>query len=365
MRRQWTKKEINQWYENLGWLRGSNFLPSNVINRLDMFQSWGREEHLECADRELALHESVGFNTIRIWANFDVYYAEPRKFMDTLEQYVALAAKHHQRVMIVLAYEEDLPYGETFIPKKLGPQKLWHNHFNRDYAAEAEHRERGELRHYAEYPELKPLFWRMVTSIVKKYRHDERVFCWNVVNEPGIIIGDRAVPLLEELFGLVRSLNPDQPLCADVWRGVREDGSLNSAAEQKALELSDCISWHSYSHFDSFCAQLKALRRYGRPILCTEWLNRVNQNFVQDVYPYLFEENVASYCWGFVQGLTCTTEPWEHLWHLYDRGEDISRYDMRLWQHELFRANLRPYDPNEYEVLKKVNRNAQTNEEQK
>ena len=136
MKRKWTVKEINDWYAKLPWLRGCNFLPSNCVNRLDMWQSFGRDKHLDTADKELKLCEELGFNTVRLWANFDVYYKEPRQFMKTLESYISLCDKHNQLVMLVLAYEEDLPYGDVFVPKKLGKQKLLNNHFNRDYELE-------------------------------------------------------------------------------------------------------------------------------------------------------------------------------------------------------------------------------------
>lgn len=55
MNRKWTEKEIKEWYDSLPWLRGSNFLPSDCVNRLDMWQSFGREEHLKTADKELDL----------------------------------------------------------------------------------------------------------------------------------------------------------------------------------------------------------------------------------------------------------------------------------------------------------------------
>lgn len=121
MKNRWTEQEIKEWYDSMQWLRGSNFLPSNCVNRLDMWQSYGREEHLKTADRELALCKEIGFNTVRLWLNFDVYYKEPEEFMVTLESYISLSAKHNQGVMPVLVYEEDLPYEEKFL------QKIWGN----------------------------------------------------------------------------------------------------------------------------------------------------------------------------------------------------------------------------------------------
>ena len=355
MKRKWTVKEINDWYSKRPWLRGCNFLPSDCINRLDMWQSIGREEHLKTADKELQMCEDLGFNTVRLWANFDVYYKEPRKFMETLEMYIDLCDKHKQLVMLVLAYEEDLPYGDTFVPKELGKQKLWNNHFNRDYEKEEEIKQTIGFKHYMEYPEIKPIYLEMVEKIVKKYKNDSRVFCWNIMNEPGILLGDRTIPILDDLYTLVRSLNPIQPLCSDVWCGLKEDGTCNTNAENHGVELSDLMSFHSYSPYQLFVEKISFLKaNYDRPVLVTEWLHRCNHNNVQEIYPLLYLENMASYCWGFVAGGTCTTEPWNGFWAEVEKNPEVN-FDFTKWQHDLYRINYRPYDPREISVIKRIN----------
>ena len=167
MKRQWTEQEINEWYAKQPWLRGTNFLPSDCINRLDMWQSFGREEHLKTAETELKLSEETGFNTVRLWCNFDVYYKEPEEFMQTLESYISLCAKYHHSVMLVLAYEEDLPYGDKFVAKELGAQKEYYNHFNRDYELQDKLMAEHAYKHYTEYPEIKPIFMEMAERVVK------------------------------------------------------------------------------------------------------------------------------------------------------------------------------------------------------
>lgn len=352
MKRQWTEAEANEWYKKLGWLRGCNFIGSDCANRLDMWQSYRCEEKLQTADRELALAKEIGFNTVRLWANFDVYYEEPEAFMDILERYLVLCQKHGQRVMMVLGYEEDLPRGDVFVPKKLGQQ---------EYAL-GEHQGRVpmtpeqkavESHHYMEYPELKDKFLQMVQRIVRKYRDDERIFCWNIWNEPGVERGERAIEFLDIMFDLVRAEDPVQPLCADVWRGLRE-GKPQTKEERHALELSDVISFHSYSEYRWFVENLSHMRKYNRPIFVTEWLHRINHNNVQEVYPLLYMENVANYCWGFVVGKTQTHEPWPVMWENYYSGK-ATHYDFTKWQHDLFRPNLRPYDPREIEIIKQFN----------
>ena len=353
MNRRWTCEEANAWYEKQGWLRGCNFIGSDCANRLDMFQSYKSEQKLETAERELALCQKIGFNTVRIWANFDVYYAEPEAYMEIFDKYIELCAKYGQKVMVVLTHEEDLPRGDVFVPKKMGEQ---------EYAL-GEHQGRKQLsaeekaipeKHYMEYPELHDTYIEMIRRTVEKYKNDERIFCWNIYNEPGIIIGtDRSIKIMTELFELVRSLDPIQPLCADVWRSIR-NGDFSTKEEGVAVELSDVISFHSYQAYEKLVAEIRFLQKFNRPLFQTEWLHRINHNDVQNVYPLLYLANVSNYCWGFVIGKTQTNEPWPCLWEEWDRGEG-EKYDFTKWQHDLFRPNLRPYDPREIMLIEKFN----------
>ncbi len=352
MKRQWTCEEANAWYEKLGWLRGCNFIGSDCANRLDMFQKHKAEEKLATADRELALCQRIGFNTVRIWANFDVYYAEPDSYMEIFDRYIDLCAKYGQRVMVVLAHEEDLPRGDAFVPKKMGEQEYALGYHQGRLRMSEEELAKAP-KHYMEYPELRPLFLEMVQKTVRKYAHDDRIFCWNIYNEPGITIGERSMELLRELFALVRAEDPDQPLCADIWRSVR-GGKLSTAEEKLALELSDVISFHSYQSYEKLVYEIGFLKKFNRPLFQTEWLHRINHNNVQEIYPLLYLENVANYCWGFVVGKTQTHEPWDVMWEQWDKGEDRG-YDFTKWQHDLFRPNLRPYDPREIALIEKFN----------
>ncbi|MBQ5810813.1 MAG: hypothetical protein IIW23_04450, partial [Clostridia bacterium] len=103
-----------------------------------------------------------------------------------------------------------------------------------------------------------------------------------------------------------------------------------------------------------FLESISDLKKFNRPIFVTEWLHRINHNNVQEIYPLLFLENIACYCWGFVVGKTQTNEPWPGLWVDYEKGWRPD-YDFTKWQHDLFRPNLRPYDPKEIALIKHFN----------
>lgn len=356
----WTNQEANDWYQQFGWLRGCNFIGSDCANRLDMFQQYQCEEKLITAERELALARRIGFNTVRIWANFDVYYAEPESYMEIFHRYIELCGKYGQRVMVVLAHEEDLPRGDKFVPKEMGEQKYALGEHQGRFPLSKEEKAKTP-HHYMEYPELHDMYIKMVKETVRKYKDDERVICWNIWNEPGITIKDRSIPFLHELFEVVRNERPIQPLCADVWQGM-DGGHPHTEQERIALELSDVISFHSYSEFPRFVEQLSYLKQLERPIFLTEWLNRINHNNVAEIYPTLYLENIANYCWGFVLGKTQTNEPWGVMWDQLDAGHG-EHYDFTKWMHDLFRPNLRPYDPREVAIIEKFNQLADNGKE--
>ena len=355
MKRKWTCEEANEWYARQGWLRGCNFIGSDCANRLDMYQKHKCEEKLATAEREIALCQKIGFNTVRIWANFDVYYKEPDSYMEIFDRYIDLFARYGMKVMVVLCHEEHLSRGDVFKAKPLGEQ-TYALGYHQGMAPLSPEEAALEPKHYLEYDETRELFIEMVRRTVEKYAKDERILAWNIYNEPGITLGtERAMKIMTELFEIVRSYDPIQPLCADIWRS-KKDGQIATPEERLSLELSDVISFHSYHDYARQVEELHYFKQFNRPIFQTEWLHRVNHNNVQEIYPLFYITNVSNYCWGFVVGKTQTNEPWDCMWEQLESGDERSKYyDYTKWQHDLFRPNLRPYDPNEIALIKKFN----------
>lgn len=361
MKRRWTAEEATEWYEAFPWIRGCNFIGSDCAGRIDMWQSYRSEEHFATAERELALAEKIGFNSIRLLVEFDVWYQEHDAFTENLERYIALAASHGLSVVIALANEAAISRGE-FSLKPLGEQSYALGYHQGRLPLSPEQAAKPGI-HPLEVEPWKSHYLRMVREIVEKYRDDERVVMWNVYNEPGIIIGERAIPLLSALFETVRACDPVQPLAADVWHPVK-GGEISNPIDKVSFELSDVISFHSYTAYRWFVPQIEALKKLGRPIFLTEWLNRISHNDVAEIYPLLYLEKIACYCWGFVVGKTQTNEPWDSLWLQYENGTH-PELDFTKWQHDLFRPSLHPYDPHEIEIITEYNTLADAREKSK
>ena len=352
----WPREKAWEWYGAQPWIRGCNYMPASAANRLDMWQEYGSRERFEEMDRELALAESIGFNTVRVLLEengFGAWYYEHDAFMRNFEKFLAVCARHGIRAIICLGNDCSRPKQLWSVPKP-GPQPCdWGYHGGRRLSQHGSFP--GAIGYIsADDPELKPKFFRMCEEVMSKYREDDRILFWNIWNEPGNNgRGQVSAPLVREMFELAWRIDVRQPCAADLWRGNANPPP--GTAEGVAAELSDIVSYHSYGPLPAqieFARKLK--ERFGRPLVNTEWLARIRGCYVQDCYPFFAQNRIGCTCWGFVAGKYQTYEPWEGMWKDVERGKG-QQYDFTKWFHDLFRPSLRPYDPKEIDVIKHVN----------
>ncbi len=345
----WSVEQAWDWHRKQPWLRGCNFMGSDCCNRIDQWQELGFEERLATADRELALAASVGYNSIRLILQFEVWDQEHDGFMARLDRYLATAAKHGISAMICFGNDCTVPKDENYVAPRLGPQKVdWGYHGGRKNSP---HDSRQTVGYSAlDEPDCARRFYQMVGEVVERYAHDDRVVIWDLFNEPGNSNrGNLSLPHMVRFFEIAREIGPRQPLTTGVWR-VTGDNAIPEI-EQVALDLSDVVSYHNYGSYDTNILLLERLKGYGRPLFNTEWLHRMQHNDVFTLFPLFYLEKVGCYNWGFVAGLYQTYEPWEGVWRRYEAGgaRDV---DFTKWQHDLFRPSLRPYDPRETELIR-------------
>lgn len=351
MRERWSNEKAWDWYKSKKWIRGCNFISSDCANRIDQWQSYGATDRFKTVDEELALAKSVGFNSIRVLVEYDVWDMEHDAFMQNLETYLQICDKHGITCMIVLANDCQTPK-ENYKKTVLGEQ-----HFDLGYHGGRKvspHQKGEETYNIFDEPEIATRYIAMVREIITKYKDDKRVILWNILNEPGNRRGDKSLEFMKKMFQTAREIDPIQPLAADIWNGINEDGSARTNIEQAAMDLSDVISFHWYGDFCSMVKFVTALKKTNRPIFCTEWLHRISGNNIFEIFPYFFSEGIASYQWGLVASYkTQYFEPWNMLWEQYDNADkDALHLDFTKWQHDLFRPSHHPYDPNEIKIIK-------------
>ncbi len=113
------------------------------------------------------------------------------------------------------------------------------------------------------------------------------------------------------------------------------------------LTQSDVISFHNYRPLAELKKDVEALKRYRRPMLCTEYMARPAGSTFDPVLAYLKEEHVGAYNWGFVAGKSQTIYPWDSWQKPYAAEPPV-------WFHDIFRRDGTPYDAGEVAFIRKV-----------
>ena len=147
------------------------------------------------------------------------------------------------------------------------------------------------------------------------------------------------------------TLASSKPLTADVWRMSTSLDQM-SPIERRAAELSDVITFHYYGPYTNMIPLIELLREnFDRPLINNEWLNRLNDNNYKEIFPLFYLEKIGSYSWGLMQGYSQTFEPWGG----YFRNPAFmeGKLDLTKWQHDLYRFNGYPYDPNETKLIRR------------
>ncbi|HXB99010.1 MAG TPA: cellulase family glycosylhydrolase [Terriglobales bacterium] len=341
----WTSDQANKWYLQQPWLVGSNFITSSAINELEMWQPDTFD--LPAVDRELGWAQSLGMNTMRVFLHNLLWQQDSQGFLRRIDQFLEVADKHHIRITFVLldsVWDPRPHLGKQPAPKPHVHNSGWVQAPGADLLKD-ESRWNTELKPY-------------IIGVLSHFHDDKRVLMWDLMNEPdnrndvykATELPDkaaRALKLLREEWKWARSVNPAQPLTSGVWKGNYSSDSSLSEMERFQLQNSDVITFHSYDPPDVMSRRIDSLRRYHRPIICTEYMARPLGSTFASILPLLKKEHVGAYNWGFVNGKSQTIYPWDS-WEKSYSGEPA------IWFHDIFRKDGAPYDARETELIRQL-----------
>jgi endo-1,4-beta-mannosidase len=345
----WTEQKANDWYRQQRWLVGSNFIPKSAINELEMWQQATFD--LPEIDKELGWAEGVGMNIMRVFLHDLLWQQDPAGFHRRIDQFLSVAASHRIRVIFVLfdSCWDPLP--------QLGPQRppipgVHNSGWVQSPGAKV-------LADPAQYPRLK----NYVQGLVGAFANDPRILAWDVWNEPGSDTTgsypktemkiqekiDRVTALLPQVFQWAREVNPTQPLTSGVYE-VDTSADENALEEIEKIQVreSDFITFHNYSWPESFRGEITWLRRFHRPIVCTEYMARPLGSTFDTILPIAKQEQVGAINWGFVAGKTQTYYPWESWQHPYILDQPP------VWFHDLLHADGTPYRQAEVDLMREL-----------
>lgn len=341
----WSEERAREWYDKHGWVVGCNFVPSNAINQIEMWQ--GDSFSPEIIERELGWAAGLGFNTMRVFLHQLVWEDDPDGYLQRIEQYLSIAHKHGIKTMFVLfdAVWDPFP--------KLGKQPAPRHHVHNSGWVQCPGYD--VLNDPSKYDELHSY----VNGIVSFFKNDERILIWDLFNEPDNMnltsykdddyIAHKAelsMALLKKTINWVRVINPDQPITMAPWQENWHESHRVSALDEYMFSHSDIISFHNYEDKKNLEQRILSIKqRYNRPMLCTEYMARPFGSTFQEILPLFREHNIGAYNWGLVAGKSQTHCPWDSWSKEYINEPE-------LWFHDIFRENGEVYKKEEAEFLR-------------
>lgn len=332
----WTESEINEWYSAQGWCAGCNYVPSNKVNQIDMWQEESYDH--EIMDKELGWAQEIGFNVIRVFLHDMAYYADKEGFKARLDDFLSICQSHGQKAIITFFTNGGQQYN-----RRLGKQpeaipgthnKLWARTPGFDWARNPERND--SLKNY-------------VQDVISTFAQDDRIFCWYLYNEPWNVSiyqvnDDRHVdpyPLLTAVFRWARECGPTQPLTACMYENFSPSNAFIG-------ENADILTFHSYKDSTDVNEWLRKLEFYHRPIMCGEYMGRPSSTF-QEIMPILKRHNVVAVNFGLVAGKPGYFWPWGSP----AIGPNDKQYP-DVWFHDIFWPDGKPYSEEEIALIKSL-----------
>ena len=343
----WPEQRANAWYAQQPWLVGSNYVPKSAINQLEMWQeaTFDPQE----IEKEFAWAEAMGMNTMRVFLHDLLWQQDAGGFEKRIDQFLTIASRHHIRPIFVLfdSCWDPLPHLGMQHPPIPG---IHNSGWVQSPGAAA-------LADANQYPRLKAY----VHGVVGAFAKDDRILAWDVWNEPGADnlgsypkeeLKDKTAlvtMLLPLAFEWAREANPMQPLTSGVWAvDTSPDGANLGELQQIQLRESDIISFHNYSWPEDFKREVTWLKKYGRPVICTEYMARSVGSTFDTVLLIAKQERVGAINWGFVAGKTQTYLPWESWEHPYVLDQPP------VWFHDVLRPDGTPYRQAEVDLIRQL-----------
>jgi hypothetical protein len=349
----WSLDQAAQWYQNLPWLVGSNFTPSNAINQLEM---WQKETFdLPRISLELSWAQALGLNTMRVFLHDLVWSQDSAGFKSRIDQFLTVTDKYGIKPVFVLfdsCWNPNPHLGQQPAPVPGVHNSGWVQSPGAD-----------GLTDQNQYARLEDY----VKGVVSAFAHDARVLMWDVWNEPdnmNVASYPAEEPvnkvaliqnLLPQVFQWARSASPIQPLTSGIWIGDWSSFLTLNSMQKMQLENSDVITFHNYGVPNDFQQRVRWLSQYSRPLICTEYMARPLGSTFDPIMEIAKRNNVGVINWGFVAGKTQTYYPWDSWQHPYPQQPYPQMYN-GPWFHDVLRPDGTAYSEEETGYIKQITR---------
>ena len=356
----WTEERAWQWHSENGWMVGTNFNPSTSINQLEFWQEDTYDP--ETIERELEWSAELGMNMHRVYLHNLLWDQDSIGFLERVDNYLNISESKDIKTLFVLL--DDVWHPVPKLGKQPEPIPFVHN------SGWVQAPGSEILGDSSRHDELK----NYVKGVISHFADDKRVVGWDLYNEPdnvassdpenlvnninfrGLNRGPEvkekhiySLSLLKKIFMWAREVNPSQPLTVGLWKDSETWNDIDnlSAIDRFAISNSDVISFHAYGDLEETRKKIEDLEKFNRPLLCTEYLARGEQNTFQIMLPLFKEKEIAAVNWGFVAGKTNTAFPWSSWQVEFDSLP-------KIWHHDIYLPDKTPYDEKEIAFLKNI-----------
>ncbi len=331
---------MRDFYFEDNWLFGANFIPSNAINQLEMWQE--ESFSIDLIERELGYAKRIGMNVMRVFLHDLLWEQDAEGFLSRIDSYLTVSDSLGIKTMFV--FFDDCWCDHFALGKQPDPIPLSHNS---GWIKSPGTRAADDLSQ-------RPRLERYVKGVMTRFADDRRIVAWDLYNEPGNgdagddrtdsgLRENASLPLLLDIFKWAREVSPSQPCTAGVWNDADSFKELNRVC----LECSDIVSFHYYggkAAMSDRIAMLQNTAADGRPIICTEYMARHKGSTFDDILPLLQASKIGAVNWGLVSGKTQTIYPW-------DAYQKPDRYEMPF--HDVFHPDGSLLVSEEKEVFEK------------
>ena len=320
----WTKEKADQRVPQNGLLIGANFTPSTAVNQLEMWQAETFDP--VTIDRELGWAEQIGMNAMRIYLHHLAWQQDRAGFKNRMKKFLDIANRH--RMHIILVFFDDCWQDAYGLGKQPAPIPSVHN--------SQWLKDPGSL--IDSQPLLMDTLQLYITDIMSSFGRDKRILLWDLYNEPGAFRREeKSWPLLKNVVRWAREAKASQPITIGLYNPKL------TAFNKFQLENSDVITFHNYRDSVSLKEALDTLVKFGKPVICTEYMKRPNGSTFQTCLPIFKRYGVGAINWGLVAGKTQTN---------YPQGNRGGEPEPEVWYHDIFRKDGSPYDTEELKYIK-------------
>jgi hypothetical protein len=352
----WTEDQARVWYSKQPWLVGANYIPSDSINQLEMWQaaSFNAAE----IDRELGWAQNIGMNTMRVFMHDLVWEQDPEGYKQRIDQFLSIASRHGIKPIFVI-------FDSCWDPfPVLGPQHRPTPGVHNSGWVQSPG-ERG-LEDLNQVPRLSAY----VHGLIAAFAGDQRILAWDLWNEPdnsnAIAYGSVETKdktalvenLLPKVFAWARDTHPIQPLTSGVWNGDWSSLDQMTPLARIQVEQSDVITFHNYGWPEEFEKRIKDLQQFHRPIICTEYMARGAGSLFETILPIAKKYNVGAINWGLVAGKTQTYLPWDSWQRPYVTTSS------QVWFHDIFYSDGKLYRAYEGALIRQLTSQSMSNDGQ-